>query len=142
MYFSAACLIGMRPLFAKFPSLLKTRTSHADGNSGWRSTFGQRTEDRLRLKSLSHGYNSHYATMQDTEDLENGPRHQSEADEVVLPLPSYQAGNRFDVVGSDRSEIRVETNIEVRRDQGDWLYKGTAGGNTDEYAYNVPAKSN
>lgn len=143
MYFSAACLIGMRPLFAKFPNFLKTHFTAANSNnSGWRSTFGQRKADRLRHKG--HGKNSNYASMQDTqEDAERGLRHLSVDDcvqerEGGIPLPGYNVRDPFGEPDSDRSEIRVETNIEVRHDKGNWAYRGNTGEHAQEYVYSVP----
>jgi hypothetical protein len=147
MYFSAACLIGMRPLFAKFPNFLKTHFTAANGdNSGWRSTFGQRKADRLRLPS--HGQKSDYASMQSgQEDAERGLRHLSVDEnasnlEGGIPLAEYNVRDPYAEFESDRSEIRVETNIEVRHDKGNWLYKGNAGDHAHEYVYDVPVRAN
>lgn len=137
MYFSAACLIGMRPLFAKVPSWF-TRKSHANSNQGWRSRIAQRTEVKLRPKNPSSGYRSRYAPMQGNEDVIISPLYQGGDCEIAVPFPVYRLGQYRDGGWSDSSEFRVETNMEVRWDQGYWQYMGNAGENTGEYAYYVP----
>lgn len=53
-------------------------------------------------------------------DAEKGLRHKGQAS--VETIPGYYARDPFDVGGdTTRSEIRVETNIEVRSDF-DWQY--------------------
>lgn len=139
MYFSAACLIGMRPLFAKFPNFLKTQfTASPNGDNRRRTnTFGQRKTDRLQFQS--HGKINHYANIQCVqEDAERGLRHLS-AEEIAVPLerdirlPAYKVRDSFTEPDSHRSDIRIETSSEVRHDEGAWAYRGNDGAYAQEY---------
>lgn len=140
MYFSAACLIGMRPIFAKLPPFLKARFTTAN-----KSALGQRKMDKLRFSS--HGKSSHYASMQDgQEDAERGLRQLSVDDaaqerEGGFPLLDYSGHvrNPFAESGSDRGQIRVETSIEVRHDTGNWAHSRNNEENAQVDVYSVPA---
>lgn len=160
MYFSAACLIGMRPLLhplvARLPPWLKGRVflhptglhHHGHNNrasASTNNTYGHETSDRLRLKSYYRSHQrSQYASMKDGEDLESGMHMQPpttlgrrrdsveelEEEEAAIvgggPGPRMAYGGQqqhgrdpyLQTKDSSRSEIRVETNIEVRRDEG------------------------
>lgn len=144
MYFSAACLTGMRPLFAKFPNFLKTQFTAANGvNRGRTNTFGQRKTDRLQFQS--HGKINHYANMQFVqEDAERGLRHLT-AEEIALPLeggirlPVYNVRDPFAELDSDRSDICIENSSEVRHNEGAWAYRGNEGDYAQEYyVYSEP----
>lgn len=127
MYFSAACLIGMRPLLhpitARLPTSFKVHFMHPTKNTKG-SSFGNDASDMMRLK----GYppRSHYASMDG--DVETGLRRggagSAAASEVSKPLPLYHAPVtpylHWDNGDDDRivKEIRIETtNVELRRDQ-------------------------
>lgn len=107
MYFSAACLIGLRPLLSRLPHFVKKRVLNASDNAG--GTYAHQT-DKLRLGRY---YNSQYASIVGDDEL--GLRSRSE-----IPLRPTVPPAHFsrDPYGKDlsKSEIRVETNIEIRRD--------------------------
>lgn len=145
MYFSAACLIGMRPLYGRLPSFLKTHFTRASKTG---DTSGERTyeysSDRLRL----NGYRNkgEYATMEDGTDVESSLRRQQDDSDVEMPiqLAAYAKKNPFGDRNGDPNEIRVETNIEVTRIQGNLGmnckpgHDRHGGGNAKAYAYTLP----
>lgn len=143
MYFSAACLIGMRPLFAKFPNFLKTQFTANGDNRGRTNTFGRRKTDRLQFQS--HDKINHYANMQCVqEDAERGLRHLS-AEEIALPLegdirlPAYNVRDPFAEPDRHRGDICIETSSEVRHNEGAWAYRGNDGDYAQEYyVYSEP----
>lgn len=142
MYFSAACLIGMRPLLqpivARLPTSLKNRVFHPTGNAKG-STFRQDTTDRLRLKSYRQ--RSQYASMQDGEDLESGLRQPTTLkSETAVPDSRYHGRDPYmEMKDNSRSEIRVETNIEVRRDDGSYPRQHEAA---EPYKFPSPVRAN
>ncbi|KAF3063484.1 hypothetical protein GL218_02765 [Daldinia childiae] len=107
MYFSAACLIGLRPLLSRLPHFVKKRVLNASDNAG--GTYAHQT-DKLRLGRY---YNSQYASIIGDDEL--GPRSQAEIPLRPTIPPAHFARDPY---GKDlsKSEIRVETNIEIRRD--------------------------
>ncbi|KAL7624946.1 hypothetical protein AAE478_004160 [Parahypoxylon ruwenzoriense] len=107
MYFSAACLIGMRPLFARLPHFIRVRILHASDNGG---AFSNPT-NKLHLQRY---YNSNYASIQGEEELDPGSRGDIPL-RPAMPPPVHHGRDPF-VKSPSRSEIHVETNIEVRRD--------------------------
>ncbi|KUI58883.1 hypothetical protein VP1G_06191 [Cytospora mali] len=133
MYFSAACLIGMRPLFARLPTFVKVHLLHVSDDIEGGSKFGHLTPERLH--SEPHHYKSEYASMQDGEDTRTDLQHQGPEGVVMVPLPGEHAHKSLVGGVSNRSEIRVETNIVVRSD----LDQSYIDGNTD---YVVPIHAN
>lgn len=142
MYFSAACLIGMRPLLhpivARLPASLKNRVLHPTGHAK-ASTFGQDTSERLRLKSYRH--RSQYASMQDGEDLESGLRQpMTLRSDAAVPGSQYHGRDPYmEMKDNSRSEIRVETNIEVRRDDGSYHRRHETA---EPYKFPSPIRAN
>ncbi|KAI1475335.1 hypothetical protein K445DRAFT_314477 [Daldinia sp. EC12] len=107
MYFSAACLIGLRPLLSRLPHFIKLRVLNASDNAG--GTYAHQT-DKLRLGRY---YNSHYASI--VGDDEAALRSRSEIPLRPTMQPAHLARDPF-AKDLSNSEIRVETNIEIRRE--------------------------
>ncbi|KAI1389364.1 uncharacterized protein F4822DRAFT_198327 [Hypoxylon trugodes] len=108
MYFSAACLIGMRPLYSRLPAFLKTRfpnaTEKVEGALSHQA-------DRLRLK---RPYNSDYSSIHGDESSGSRGRGSVQHPQAAM-VPTYQTRDDF-MRDANRSQIYVETNIEIRRD--------------------------
>lgn len=134
MYFSAACLIGMRPLLSpiieRLPTSFRLHLLHPTKNTKG-SAFGSGAHDRMRLKSY-YRQRAQYASVRDGEDAEAG----LEGGEVSMPLPLHHAGRPYLVLEGDdiRRDIRVETKVEVRRDQ-DRSFPRQAKENAGAYIY-------
>lgn len=91
MYFSAACLIGMKPLLnpllSKIPSLFNSRAFRSTKSSKV-NTFGKDTLDRVPLKNYRQ--RNQYASMQDGDDIERGLHKQERlGSDISMPPPMY-----------------------------------------------------
>lgn len=126
MYFSAACLIGMRPLLSRMPRWIKVRVLNASDNPGG-STFAAstrhntagRSETMSRLKRhYTNGY-SEYSGI----DGENGGRNTPPTPRVQQPSISSPLPRAYlaldDLTPNPPSkEITIHTdfNLQVARD--------------------------
>ncbi|PLB50941.1 cytochrome P450 [Aspergillus steynii IBT 23096] len=114
MYFSAACLIGMRPLFAKLPRWLRGHV--------WRTsnrTTGQdpRTGTGISFKKSQH---RPYANLSGR-DTQQGTQLKSMNGMTSTIVSMRGSGYDDDSVRNlvtDEGDIRVQTRIEVKSDQG------------------------
>jgi hypothetical protein len=99
LYFSAACLIGLRPLISRihWPTRLRTTKSKGTGNA---ST--ERDGDEIQLNKF---YKSRLTNLDDVEDIMQMPIQPSvTAPQHAQPLPSGRAG---------ASDILVESSVNV-----------------------------
>lgn len=108
MYFSAACLIGMRPLLSRLPEFIKTRVLNASGKRG--GTYELET-DKLRFR---RSLNGPYTNVQGEEVGLRGQGH-TPLHTAVNSTPYARDPFVRDI---SRRDILVKTNIEVRRDPG------------------------
>ncbi|KAI1342702.1 hypothetical protein F5Y15DRAFT_312660 [Xylariaceae sp. FL0016] len=108
MYFSAACLIGMRPLFSRLPHFIKVRVLNASDNVG--GTYAPDTAQHKRSKKRDA---SKYASVYSEKSQNHG-----EAPLLHAPPAAYMHPETFSNYsnGSNGNGIRVETNIQVTRD--------------------------
>ncbi|KAJ8132035.1 hypothetical protein O1611_g1584 [Lasiodiplodia mahajangana] len=102
-YFSAACLVALRPLFAYLPRFIKDRVLPlAEKTEG----IKEQGADELRLNRC---YEDSYATAEDGEVMNHVPYGSTASTAEHSP--------KHHIVNPGQNEIHVETNIRVTRDQ-------------------------
>jgi hypothetical protein len=112
MYFSAACLIGMRPLFARLPSWIRDRILDSADDSRLHINTASRRKNTFH--DYYGGNPGKYSGIHGDE-LEMG--HQS--DEIPLPLAAAGTGrqNGLQPYRGDPNDIRIQTDISVKFDR-------------------------
>ncbi|KAI9036750.1 cytochrome P450 [Aspergillus affinis] len=130
MYFSAACLIGMRPLFSKLPRWLRDRILHPSdrGNSTLEARSGtgpahsfKRSHHRHRpYLNLSSGRNG---TGTDPEAAQGEATQLTSMNGVMTSTVVSPRGSGFEDdeirnLVKDDGDIRIQTRIEVKSDRG------------------------
>ena len=112
MYFSAACLVGLRPLFSRFPTWIarnltsKDNSRHTYGASGLRSC-----SKRVPLKYVKPG-NSRTPGSDDMDSLSHIVSANRDAESGGTK--DYQGDNNYILKASmETGKIRVETDIAV-----------------------------
>ena len=119
MYFCAACLIGLRPLFARLPRWLRDRTMHS-------SDRGITLQDPRFVTGLSFkkGHSDRpYSTLSGGRNHSPGQATQLRSMNAMTSTVVSPRGSGFDddsvrnlVV--DDGDIRIQTRIEVKSDRG------------------------
>ncbi|KAI0902907.1 hypothetical protein F4823DRAFT_620619 [Ustulina deusta] len=99
-YFSAACLVGLRPLYALLPRFIRERMSHLTNDTGSRKT---RDTDEVRLNKY---YKNPYATVDGDE----------EAGQIPLgPVVSSAQFFKHNNATGRGNGIHVETHMDITR---------------------------
>lgn len=118
MYFSAACLIGMRPLFSRLPTWIKDRILHESdvhGSNGSHKygSSGGRTSSRLRI---IHPHKDHYASIT---EAKSGTTTVDKSKESINDSKSLSQSMSSSPPPPPRKDIRIETRIDVNSLQMD-----------------------
>ncbi|KAH8429732.1 uncharacterized protein LDX57_007404 [Aspergillus melleus] len=132
MYFSAACLIGMRPLFSKLPRWLRDRILHPSdrGNSTLEARSG--TGTALSFKRSHHGHGLGHRPYLNLSSGRNGTGTDTTPGEatqlksmngvmtstVISPRGSGFEDDEIRNLVKDDGDIRIQTRIEVKSDRG------------------------
>ncbi|KAI9039000.1 cytochrome P450 [Aspergillus affinis] len=117
MYFSAACLIGMRPLFSKLPRWLRNRILHPSK----RGTADQDSRSGTGL-GFNKGPSHHpYSSLSGGRDTPGQATQLKSMNAITNTIVSPR-GSGFDDdsvrnIVADDGDIRVQTRIEVRSDR-------------------------
>lgn len=110
MYFSAACLIDMRPLLTLLTNRFRKRIGGGSTNHTIETSSG-RPGDNMRLKV--YGTTSQYNDLDTENDNEIALRSGNEP--LSSLSPKVYGGHPTHQYKPSSTDIRVETNIEIRR---------------------------